>query len=101
MDNDTRREIKSLWEKIGEVERKQSGFTDAKASEAKAISGNAWKPDTLYTDRDTVIYGDAFARCLHANKGIEPTNKIYWELVTVSDMILDLMERIEALEEEE
>lgn len=69
--------------------------------EIKAIDGNAWNADKVYYDGDTVIYGNSFARCLHTNKGIVPTNKVYWELLNVSDMILDLMERVSALEQEE
>lgn len=69
--------------------------------EVKAIDGKAWNPKKVYMDGDTVLYGGSFARCLHTNRGIEPTNKVYWELLTVSDMILELMERVSALEQEE
>ena len=68
--------------------------------EVKAIDGNAWNAATVYCEGVTVVYNNSFARCLHTNKGIEPTNKVYWELVTVSDMILELMERVSALEQE-
>ena len=101
MDKTTLQEIAAIWDKIGDIERKQSGFTDTKTAEVKAISGNAWNPTKVYMDGDTVLYGDSFARCLHTNRGIEPTNKVYWELLTVSDMILELMERVSALEQEE
>lgn len=94
------KEIGALWDKCNEIERKMSGFTDTKTSEVKAISGNAWNPTKVYMDGDTVLYNDSFARCLHTNRGIEPTNKVYWELLTVSDMILELMERVSALEQE-
>lgn len=100
MDKSTLQEIAAIWDKIGDIERKQSVFTDAKTNEVKAMNGRAWKPDTLYANGDTVLYRDSFARCLHTNKGIEPTNKIYWELITVSDMILELMERVSVLEQE-
>ena len=101
MDKSTLQEIAAIWDKIGDIERKQSGFTDAKTAEVKAMSGNAWNPTKVYSDGDTIIYGGSFARCLHTNKGIEPTNKVYWELVTVSDMILELIERVSELEKEE
>lgn len=101
MNKSTLQEIAAIWDKIGDIERRQSGFTDTKTAEIKAFNGKAWNPETLYTDGDTILYNDSFARCLHANKGIEPTNKIYWELVTVSDMILDLIDRVSALEQEE
>lgn len=97
----TLQEIAAIWDKIGDIGRKQSDFTDTKTAEVKAISGNVWNPTKVYMDGNTIIYGGSFARCLHANKGIEPTNKVYWELVTVSDMILELMERVSALEQEE
>lgn len=100
MEKDTLQEIKALWDKIGEVERKQSGFTDIKANEIKAANGQAWNSEKLYMDGDTILYSNSFARCLHANKGIEPTNKIYWKQITVSDMILELIERVSALEQE-
>ena len=101
MDKDVRAEITALWDKINDIGRTQSGFTDTKTAEVKAISGNAWNPTKVYMDGDTIIHGGSFARCLHTNRGIEPTNKVYWELVTVSDMILELMERVSALEQEE
>ena len=101
MDKDTLKEITALWEKIGDIERKQSGFTDAKTAEIKSIDGNEWNPTKVYLDGDTIIYDGSFARCLHTNKGVEPTNKVYWELVTVSDMILELMTRVSILEQEE
>lgn len=100
MDKTTLKEITALWDKIGDMERRQSCFTDAKAKEVKAINGKLWNPETLYRDGDSVLYNDLFARCLYTNRGIEPTNKIYWELLTVSDMILELVERVSALEEE-
>ena len=100
MDREVQAEITALWDKINDIGRRQSGFIDAKTKEVKAVNGKAWNPETLYMDGDTVLYGDSFARCLHANKGIEPTNKVYWELVTVSDMILELMERVTELEQE-
>ena len=100
MDKEVLQEVKAIWSKIGEVERKQSGFTENRTDEIKAIDGKNYDPDKVYSDGDTVVYGGTFARCLHANKGIEPTNKIYWEQITVSDMILELMERVSALEQE-
>ena len=100
MDKSTLQEVAAIWDKIGDIERRQSGFTDTKTNEVKAMNGRTWNPDTLYADGDTVLYGGSFARCLHTNKGIEPTNKVYWELLTVSDMILELMERVSALEQE-
>lgn len=100
MDKDTLKEITALWDKIGDIERRQSNYTTVKHEEIKAIDGRAWNRETLYMDGDTVLYGGSFARCLHTNKGIEPTNKVYWELLTVSDMILELMERVSALEQE-
>lgn len=93
------KDITSLWDKIGQVEKKLSDFTEVKHAEVKAIDGKVWNSTKLYMDGDTIIYGGSFARCLHTNRGIEPTNKVYWELVTVSDMILELMERVSALEE--
>lgn len=101
MDKTTLQEIATIWDKIGDIERKQSGFTETKTSEVKAINGRTWQPEKVYYDGDTVLYEGSFARCLHTNKGIEPMNKVYWELLTVSDMILELMERISALEQEE
>lgn len=100
MDKDTMKEVAAIWEKIGDIDRRQSNYTENKSAEVKAITGKAWNPEKVYMDGDTVLYGDSFARCLHTNRGIEPTNKVYWELLTVSDMILELMERVSALEQE-
>lgn len=101
MDKDVRAEITALWDKINDIGRTQSGFAATRTDEIKALNGKAWNPTKVYMDGDTVLYGDSFARCLHTNRGIEPTNKVYWELLTVSDMILELMERVSALEQEE
>lgn len=101
MDKATLQEIAAIWDKIGNIERKQSGFTVTRTDGLKALNGKAWNPEKVYMDGDTVLYGDSFARCLHTNRGIVPTNKVYWELLTVSDMILELMERVSALEQEE
>lgn len=101
MDKTTLQEIAVIWDKIGDIERKQSGFTATRTDELKALNGKSWNPTKVYMDGDTVLYNDSFARCLHTNRGIEPTNKVYWELLTVSDMILELMERVSALEQEE
>lgn len=95
------KEITALWEKVLSLEKKLSNFTEVRTDEVKAIDGKAWTSDTLYTQGDTVIYNSSFARCLHTNKGVEPTNAVYWKLITVSDMVLELMERIEALEKGE
>ena len=36
MDKDTLQEIAKIWDKIGEIERKQSGFTESRADSLKA-----------------------------------------------------------------
>ena len=76
------------------------GRLTERTEELKGIDGKEWKATTLYVNGDTVLYNNSFARCLYTNKGIKPTNKIYWELITVSDMILELVERVSELEQE-
>ena len=70
-------------------------------AEAKAIDGKEYNPNKFNHKGDIVLFGGSFARCLHDNIGIIPTNKIYWELLTAADMILELAARITALEQKE
>lgn len=105
--SDIRQIVNEFGDRIYQYHEKQYtkeewlGRLTERTEETKAINGKAWTPKKVYMERDTVLYGDSFARCLHTNRGIEPTNKVYWELLTVSDMILELMERVSALEQEE
>lgn len=100
MEREVLQEFGAVWDKMQSIEKKLSDFTATRTDGVKAIDGRAWKPDTLYEDGDTILYGNTFARCLHTNRGISPTNKVYWERFTVSDMILELIERVSALEQE-
>ena len=101
MDKDIMTEIRLLWNAIAEIGKKQSDFTDNRANEVKSIDGREFKRDRLNHSGDIVLWNGSFARCLHDNKGITPDNRIYWELLTVSDAILELIDRVSELEQED
>lgn len=83
--NNYLKEITALWNKIGEVERKTSGFTDLKTNVIKSDMSEDWTPTIVYAPDEYVMHNNRLWICKIQNESTEPKeNSPYWGKVNIA-----------------
>lgn len=85
MDKTTLQEIAAIWDKLSEIERKQSNYTEAKHTEVKADMGEDWNITKIYKVGEYVMDGNRLWICTIQNVNTRPYDgSPYWSKVNIA-----------------
>ena len=89
IDNEIRayvqQELAPLKKRLNDAERKQSGYTEQKSEEVKAIDGDNWTDKETYYEDGYVMHNNILWICLIRNKGVEPVEgSPYWSRCNIA-----------------
>ena len=87
MDKDVIQEIGKLWDKINDLSRTLSSFTETKSSEIKSDMSDTWEEDKIYYSGEYVLNNNHLYICTITNQGINPEedkNSVHWKEVNIA-----------------